>query len=208
MARSSAISPAFSSMVPIVSIIASIARKVANWDYRVAKAFMDELSPDQADALSVAYRRLPSTADDARAFARQIWDEREKPAPGRTLGMVTREQAAAAEAKQPIKGLKAGGFDFSLSPDEVAHIKAEHGGGAIEEARGQRAITPDDFTRLPALLNTALPRFVGISDGHKVPLFEMAMQFGSERFVTRWEYWARRRTFTLLNFFVQTGEGT
>jgi len=183
--------------------IAAMAEKIRSWDYRIAKAFMDELPEAQRDALARAYRDLPSVADDARRYAQRIWDDRPAGDPGRTLGLVTGDQVAAIGA---ARELDAAGFDFSLSPSELAHILASHGDTATERRRGQRAVTPEDFARLPEILGDQAPRFVGISDGHKVPVFEIRATIGGEEYVTRWEYWKRRRTLTLLNFMVRTGE--
>ncbi len=188
----------------VADLISAIAGKIRSWDHRIAKAFFEALPAAQADPLAVAYRSLPSTADDASAFARKVWDEGEMPQPGRTLGRLTSEQVAAANAGR--KGIDVTGCDFSLSPDEALHVKREHGDPVSEAAKGQRAITPDAFSVLPRILNGATPRYVGISDRHKVPTFELAMAINGEEYVTRWEYWAKRRTLTLLSFFIRTGE--
>lgn len=189
----------------VADAVSAVAGKIGSWDYRVAKAFMEDLPANRRDALSQAYRNLPSTADDARGFAHQIWDDGERPVPGRTLGMATSDQVAAVNQR---KGLNAEGFDFSLSPSEIVHIKREHGDPVREAGRGQRAIEPGDFAQLPQLLNGSVPRFVGMSKEHNVPTFELSLVIDGETYVTRWEYWARRRTFTLLSFFVETGERT
>ncbi len=181
----------------------AIAEKVRSWDYRIAKAFMDELPEAQRDPLARAYRALPSVADDARRYAQAVWRDA-VPQPGRTLGQVTSDQAAAIAA---ARDLDVSLFDFSLSPDEVAHVRREHGGEDVERRRGQRAIAPADFAQLPELLN-GTPRYVGQSAGRNLPVFEIAAEIGGEELVTRWEMWKRRRTFTLLNFFVRTGRRT
>lgn len=183
--------------------VAALAAKIRNWDYRVAKAFMDELPPDRVDALANAYRALPSTADDARRFAQRVWDGRPDPEPGRTLGPLTRDQAGAIARDRVID---AHGFDFSLSPDEVRHIRIEHGSAETELARGQRAVEPADFARLPAILTGGTPRFIGTSGRHDQPVFEISREIDGETHVTRWEYWRRRRTLTLFSYFIRTGE--
>jgi hypothetical protein len=53
--------------------------------------------------------------------------------------MLTSQQVSAANA---AGRLKVDGFDFSLSPDEVGHVRAEHGNDAVERRQGQRAVTP------------------------------------------------------------------
>lgn len=187
----------------VAPIVRAMAEKVRSWDYRIAKAFMDELPEAQRDPLARAYRALPSVADDARRYAQAVWRDA-VPQPGRTLGQVTSDQAAAIAA---ARDLDVSLFDFSLSPDEVAHVRREHGGEDVERRRGQRAIAPADFASLPELLN-GTPRYVGQSAGRNLPVFEIAAEIGGEELVTRWEMWKRRRTFTLLNFFARTGRRT
>jgi len=86
---------------------------------------------------------------------------------------------------------------------------AHHGEAGTELARGQRAIAPVDFAQLPGILSGGtLPRFVGMSRNRNQQVFEITRSIDGEEFVTRWEYWRKRRTMTLLNFFVRTGERT
>ena len=189
----------------VAQAVSTAAGKIGSWDYRIAKAFMDSLAPADQDALSTAYRRLPSTADDARRYARRIWQDLPDPEPGRTLGLLRGDQAAAIASE---KRLDATGFDFSLSPQELRHIRREHGDAKIEQRRGQRAIDDDDFALLPAIIEAGKPRFIGVSDGHKQPVFEIEATIDGKQYVARWEYWQRRRTLALLSFFVRTGERT
>lgn len=186
----------------VAPLVHALAEKIRNWDYRIAKAFMDELPADRRDALARSYRSLPSVADDARRYAQRVWNDDAAGDPGRTLGLLTSDQVTAIAA---ARELDAAGFDFSLSPSEVAHIRTSHGDQAVEQRRGQRAVGPADFAELPKIL-AGEPRFVGMSDRHKVPVFEIRRQLGGEEYVTRWEYWRRRRTLTLLNFVIRTGE--
>lgn len=183
----------------------ALANKIGSWDYRIAKAFMEELPPDRADALANAYRSLPSTADDARRYAQRIWTGGEDPAPGRTLGLLTRSQAAAIGRQRDLDAQR---FDYSLSPDELRHIRREHGSAEVETARGQRAVAPVDFARLPAILTGGDPRFIGMSTRHNQPVFEITRRIGGKIHVTRWEYWRRRRTLSLISYFIRTGERT
>lgn len=60
------------------------------------------------------------------------------------------QRAAAADDVPNISGLA-----LALSHDRVRHIMARHGPKAKESARGQRAVSPDDFAALPAVLESA-----------------------------------------------------
>lgn len=181
----------------VADTVAALAARIGSWDYRVAKAFMAEVPEAQRDLLAQAYRELPGTADEAGRIARRAIEEPSAKMPERTLGLLRTNQAQAVREN-------AEGFDFSITAERVRHIFREHGNASIEQARGQRAITADDFTRLPALLNIAVPRYVGRSDGFKRPVYETALIIDGDEYVARWEHWPRRKTMALLTFFVRT----
>lgn len=44
----------------------ALVAKLDRWDHNIVEAFMDELPPDQAEALARAHRSLPSTVNDER----------------------------------------------------------------------------------------------------------------------------------------------
>jgi len=186
----------------VAQAVQAVAAKIGSWDYRVAKAFMEDVPAPQRDALAQAYRALPSTADDVRRYVQAIEQDRAPAldAPSRTLGLLTEDQIASAQ------GVKANGFDFSLSVDEVRHVLSQHGDSGTELARGQRAVTADDFALLPAILNAGQPRPVGRSNRHDAAVFEVTTEIGGETYVTRWEYRSKRRTLALQSFFIRTGK--
>lgn len=136
----------------VAQTVNALAGKVRNWDYGVAKAFMSSLPAAQADALSQAYRALPSTADDARRFAQAVADGREPLAnPGvRTMGLVpssvSSEIEQLADVSLPL-------YDYRMTPDAVRHVLARHGSAETEAPRGQRAVTPEEFAMLPQVLS-------------------------------------------------------
>lgn len=187
----------------VAGTVSALAAKIGSWDYRVAKAFMDEVPEAQRDALADAYRTLPSTAADAARIARQATAEAEVSSvttiEERTLGMLTAEQAQAL-------GRDGQGLDFTITPDAIRHVARQHGNPAVEAKRGQRAVVVDDYARLPALLIGAALRYVGQSDRHNAPVYETAVTIGSEEYVARWEYQARRKTLALQTLFIRTGK--
>lgn len=137
----------------VAETIKTMAGKVRNWDYGVAKAYMSALPPEQANTLSQAYRELPSTADDARRFAKAVIEEREPLAnPSiRTVGLVPE---AAYTRVEKLTSVDAQGFDYRITQDAVRHIMGTHGSEGSEAKRGQRAVTADDFARLPLILSS------------------------------------------------------
>lgn len=103
-----------------------------------------------------------------------------------------------------LGGTSGQGFDFSISPDELRHIRERHG----DEAQGdQRAVTPEDFARLSSIVDGADLKPLGTSRsrGHRV--FETTATIDGEQYVARWEYLAKRRTMALITFFIKARKG-
>ena len=191
----------------VAQAVSSAAGKIGSWDYRIAKAFMESLPPADQDALSTAYRRLPSTADDARRYARRVWEDMTDPAPGRTLGLIRSDQAAAIVADRNGIEIDVSGFDFTLSPSDVRHVRKQHGDDVQQRAQGQRGVTPDDFAKLPQIIEATKPVFVGVSDAGKLAVYETRLIIDGEEYVARWESRSRRRTLALLTFFIRRVKG-
>lgn len=137
----------------VADTVNAIAAKIRNWDYGVAGAFMRGLPVASQDALSSAYRALPSTADDVRRLADNVFDgSRPDNAPKlvRSLGMLPSAQEATI---QQALGKRLDRPDFRLTGDFMIHARNSHGDVAIERSRGQRPITPEDFARIPLVLD-------------------------------------------------------
>lgn len=179
--------------------VAALAAKIRHWDYQVAKAFMGELPADRADALTDAYRALPSTADDARRYAQRVLAgggvEGALP-PVRTLG---RLHSAQAQAVSDATGIDASGFDFTLAEDEIRHIMRRHGDDAAEALLGQRAVTAEDYARLPELLRIAQPVAAETSRTGR-PVFTFTARIGGQRYEAVFEVRSGRKTLTLLSY--------
>lgn len=168
----------------VADTVGQMAAKTLQWDYVLAKAYMQGVPESVRDALARAYRALPSVADEARRYAARILDERtdlDVP-PYRTLGLLTTEDAATVA--QLKGGLDVGGYDYALDPSSVRHIRETHGEAQAESARGQRAVVAADYARLPALLNA--PDVIedgGLSWTAKRPLVKYRKHFGDEEWV-------------------------
>ena len=137
--------------------IRSATEKLVRWPYQLGKAFLSNLPPAQADAVSQAYRRLPSLADDLRRYAERAAGERNgAPITGpviqatyRTLGML-----ASGQQKRfgDLLGADLGGHDFTVSSPAIVHVFTKHGDPDREATLGQIAIRPADFPQLLELL--------------------------------------------------------
>lgn len=134
----------------VASRVQAIAGRVRHWDYVIAKGFMADIPDRLRDRFARSYRSLPSVADDAAGFARRTIADDKRIEPSRTLGLLTADDAAAIGR---IAGGDVAGYDYSLSPSEIRHIQRAHGNAAVERQRGQRAVSAEDYRRLPEILN-------------------------------------------------------
>lgn len=164
---------------------------------------MDSVPEAQRDAIGRSYRGLPSVADDARRYANRVLEGSAEADPVRTLGLVG---DLAGPVTQAI-GLKdIGGYDFTFDPSAVLHIQRQHGDQTREERQGQRAITPEDYGRLPQILNApdaVLPgQTVESAQGVQAVIFEKQIDNELYRavFVPRGK---KRQTFALQTMFVK-----
>lgn len=193
--------------------VAAMARKLGSWDYQVGKAFLGDLPVERADALSDAYRALPSTADDARRYASRVQagtadggGDLASLQPQRSLGRLRSDQVEEIDKllQDRSDGLSVGGYDFSFDVSGTGHVFREHGDDAVELASGQRAVTAADFARLPAILSDpASISIVGTSDiGETIVQFSKTI--GGERFVVRMAVrGSKRRTLALKTMFIE-----
>lgn len=189
------------SVAPIVS---ALAEKIRHWDYAIAKAFMESMPETARDSMAQSYRSLPSTADDARRYAQRVLaDLEDLPAPPvRTLGLLTDDQArAVAELKD---GAEVDLFDFSIDASAIRHVLTQHGNEKAEAARGQRAVTAEDYAGLAALLNAP----DAIEDAGKarrtgLPLVRFVRKVGGESWAAVFEIRRKRRTLALETFFIR-----
>lgn len=189
----------------VAQTVNALAGKVRSWDYGVTKAFMSSLPADQADALSQAYRALPSTADDARRFAQAIADNREPLAnPSvRTMGLVP---SAISEEIEQLADTRLPMFDYRMTPDAVRHVLARHGSAETEAPRGQRAVSPEDFALLPEILSA--PDQITGPDRTDIgeTLIHLARTIDGARFTVTMAINRRYRSLSLKTMFIAEGK--
>lgn len=190
----------------VSDVVNEMAAKTQQWDYTLAKAYMQDVPADTRDALATAYRDLPSTADDTRRYVQRVLspDTTADVPPYRTLGLATEKQAKEINALMPTaRKADVSGFDFAFNKDNVRHIYKEHGDVAAEAAQHQSAVTPDDFAKLPALLNspTAVMAYSGIARESGTPTVRISDRIDGQAYVTVWSVLRGRRMLSLLSFF-------
>lgn len=189
----------------VADAVRAAAEKVRHWDHQIAKAFMADLPPASRDALAEAYRRLPSVADDARRYARRVLGDGGEAhvQPVWTLGPVTSEQAAVVGRLKPAD---VAGFDFSLAPNDILHVRRKHGDPG-ELKRGQLPVDADAYARLPAIIaDPDICTESGVSDiGEPLVRFEKVVD--GRRYVAIFAIRTRRRTLGLKTFYIIANGG-
>ncbi len=175
---------------PILADMAmSMAEKTRQWDYELAKAYMQSVPESALDALAVAYRGLPSVADDARRYAERALGVRNSAPigplievqPYKTLGLLTSSDVRRID---DLIGVDVSGFDFALDRSGIRHILDRHGLAGSELVRGQIAIEPSHFSRLPHVLNDPDSiEAAGRSWRGNLPLLRYSKRIGDEEFV-------------------------
>lgn len=183
----------------VAESVGVMAGKIGSWDHRIAKAFMEELPVPLRDALAESYRALPSVADDTRRYARRILGGTAGVIePARTLGAVT---STRADGIDRLLGGSVEGYDFAIDRSAIEHILKRHGNSAAEAARGQIAVTPEDYAMLPTIVSKGE---LGQADAGRI---ELRLRIGGKEYVTIWEVRGKRRSLALVTFWVARVRG-
>lgn len=182
--------------------VRTMAEKTRQWEYELAKAYMQEVPETVRDRLAQSYRDLPSVADDTRRYARRVLQELNDVdvPPYRTLGLLTEADVATVNA---FKTVNVDGFDFALDPSSVRHIQKHHGNENSERLRGQRGITQADFAQLPAILNN--PDTVEDAGENEagLPLIRYRKAIGGELYSAVFSVRRGRKMLALTTLYVQ-----
>jgi len=158
----------------------SMAEKTRQWQYELAKAFMQSLPEAARDAVAISYRALPSVADDVGNYAQAAIAGRPV-SQYLTLGLLTSNDVRSV---MELKSVDAAGFDFALERPAVMHTYKQHGDIKVEVSRGQRAVTAEDYKKLPEILST--PDSIedsGVSRMTGRPLMKWIKWYGDEEWV-------------------------
>lgn len=180
--------------------------KTQQWDYTLAKAYMQDVAADTRDALATAYRDLPSTADDTRRYVQRVLSDTTTAdvPPYRTLGLATSKQVARIGDMLPDH-VNVSGFDFALAANDVRHTMSGHG-LAAEMEPGQEPVSAADFALLPAILNDADAKWVYAGRAKRTghPVLSIVARIAGQAFTARWEVLTGRRMLALKTFFKGT----
>lgn len=184
--------------------VRQMAEKTRQWDYELAKGFMQGVPTSVRDQLASSYRSLPSVADDTRRYAQRVLSGRDKTLdtpPYRTLGLLSKNDVRRVSEMKNV-GIDVVGFDFSMDANAVRHIFKEHGSESIERPRGQRAVTARDYATLGRVINDGNEwQDAGMSLDNK-PLVKRRLKIDHEAYEAVFEVRSKRKTLALKTFYV------
>jgi hypothetical protein len=194
--------------------ILEMTKKAVNWDYSLATAYMRDLPVKHVDAFSTGYRDLPSQATDLRRWVERVRGERNGAPidskvvvePQKTLGLATTAQRAEVQ-RLTKTDLGEALYDYTVDQSSVRHVFSRHSNPAIEASRGQRAVTPEDFGRLGALINAPDSVTPGTRLPGQPPVVRYEKLFGTEKLVALFELRAGRRRLNLITLWVEVKTG-
>ncbi len=140
-------------------------------------------------------------ADDLRRYAQRVLTDGAAKVPQyRTLGLVTSAQAGRINT---LTGLNVSGFDVAMDAHAVRHIHKRHGSEKTEAAHGQRAVTAEDYARLPAVIDAPDNiEDVGIGKLSRRQIVRYTKQMGAERWVVVAEIRGGRLTLALETLYI------
>lgn len=185
--------------------VRSMAEKTVQWDYSLTKAYMQNVPDTARDSLAVAYRALPSVADEARRYAERALGVRNGSPigqlsgarPYRTLGLLTTLEAdhiarltnsAAAELKM---------YDWAFDQSAVRKVRKDHGDDNAEAKHGQAAVTVEDYSVLARVISEAdRIEFAGKTDVGRLAV-RVIKRIGWAEYVAVFELRTGRRTLAL-----------
>jgi len=184
----------------VSDIVEAMAAKTQQWEYTLAKAYMQDVPAAVSDRLAEAYRRLPSVAEAARVYAQGVLEKLPRDEYF-TLGLLTSAQSATVQALKTVDVTR---FDFALDRFGPLHVREQHGNQTIEARRGQRAVVPADYGRVPAVLNAP----DAIEDAGRAatsgqPLVRFRKKVGGEEFVAVFQLRKQRRMLALETLYIR-----
>lgn len=181
--------------------VREMAQKTQNWPYTLAKSYMQGVPATQRDALAKAYRDLPSTADDARRYARRVLgDTTAIIPPYQTLGLATQTDI---QQISKLKDLDVDGYDFALDASAVKHIQSHHGEGGSELLRGQLPVQASSYAQLPELLNgDASWEEAGVAKKTSHPLVKKSLDHADGRYTAVFEVRKKRKMLVLQSYYI------
>lgn len=185
----------------VANTVRVMAEKTRQWQYELAKAYMENLPEALRDQYATSYRSLPSVADDTRRYAQRIlenYKQVEIP-PYQTMGLLTSKDIVALKKHT---GIEVVGFDFALDSSAVRHTFDHHGDNKTEAKRGQRAVLANDYSYIPELLS-APDNIVYVGDtDNSQPLMRYQKRINGELYQAVFGVRRKRKMLSLKTFYI------
>lgn len=174
--------------------VQATAKKTVNWDYRLAKAYMDEVPATQRDALATAIRSQPETGDAVRRYAQRVAEKVEADVPPfQTMGLLTSAEATQIAELTGVETVATELYDYAVDANTVLHIQEKHGSPGGEASRGQIEVIASDYAVAPRII--AQSDRVWAEDEGATVMMEKVL--GEKRYVLAWEVRRQRRMVAL-----------
>lgn len=188
----------------VAETVRAAGRKTIQWDYRLAKQFMESVPATQRDALATAIRTQPETGEAVRRYARRVLEKIEADVPPyQTMGLLTTAEAAEIARLTKVEAVARELYDWTVDPSAVVHIRGEHGDTKTEARRSppQRAVVASDYARLPKVLGST-PTYAGLSWETGQPQVEFVKEVNGEKTTAVFEVRQGRRMLALKTLFI------
>ncbi len=189
----------------VTDTVRAMAEKTRHWPYELAKAYMQSVPATARDALAVAYRNLPTVADDTRRYARRILEGRDQgdTPPYRTLGLLTRGEAEKIAEMTGLDGVRLRLYDWAVDASTVRKVRKDHGNDAAERKRGQTGVRTEDYALLPRIIAEAdRIEYGGLSDVGR-PVVRVVKKIGGLEYWAVFEVRPKRRMLALQTLWIR-----
>ncbi|PQV56399.1 phage Mu protein F like protein [Defluviimonas denitrificans] len=180
--------------------IATMTEKTIKWEHVLAKEFMASLPAGVVDDFASGYRQLPSLRSSVGSFVKAtLTGGSAAPADAyKTLGRLTSAHVEAVRSA----GFDVAGFDFNLEQDAIRHVASGHFDAISETARGQSAVTVEDFANLASHLDFVTAIEAGdVQKGQARPSVVMKIRVGNQTWTVVFEIRRRRKMLVLKTMF-------
>lgn len=190
----------------VSSAVQSAAKKTVQWDYRLAKQFMESVPSEQRDALATAIRIQPETGEAVRRYVQRVLNKTEADVPPyQTMGLLTSDEAKQIADLTKVEAVGKELYDWTVDAEAVGHIRNEHSEGTETDAQ-QRPVAAADYAHLPQVLSGAAT-YAGLSWEAKQPLVQFVKRMGGELWTAQFEVRRQRRMLVLKTLFVKGKRG-
>lgn len=193
----------------VADTVRAAARQTVQWDYRLAKAYMDEVPASARDGLATAMRTQPETGEVVRRYAERALGVRQgAPIPGpvivqpyQTLGLLTSAESAKIAELSGVEAVGQELYDWALDAATVKKVEKDHGTEATEARRGQIPVTATDYALLPRIIAEADGmEYAGKSDVGR-PVIRVKKIVDGATYVAAFEVRTKRRMLALQSWW-------